>query len=154
MSPNLSALVSGLLGGLVAGVFCAWATTQVLPVGTTGYSTRVVGLAVALAVLGAVIGVLVGWLVAGRRALSLGRIAAVVTVVGTSVGGTAWARRAIAEQADGHLVGTILLVGGLVIVLALAAGFTAAMLGPASLDDGDADGDGDADADDRQEPQL
>lgn len=139
MSPNLSALVAGLLGGLVTGASCAWATTQVLPVGSSGYSTRVVGLAVALAVLGAVVGVLVGWLVAHRRALSLGRIAAVVTVIGTSVGATAWARRAMAEQTDGYVVPTILLVGGLVLVLALAAGFTAAMLGPVSVDEGDPD---------------
>lgn len=133
MSPNLRAVLGGLVGGLVAAVVCAWATTRVLPAREDLYTATNLGATAAVALAGGVLGVVLGWLVDRRRGDVLGRIAAVVTVLG-ALAGTVWWARAVGSQDETglFLVGAILLLGISVIGLALATGFTAALLGPAS----------------------
>lgn len=133
MSPNLRAVLGGLVGGLVAAVVCAWATTRILPAQEHLYTAVNLATTAAVALAGGVLGVVLGWLVDRRRGDVLGRIAAVVTVLGALAGTVWWARAVGAEDETGlFLVGAILLLGISVIGLALATGFTAALLAPAS----------------------
>ncbi|WP_122261262.1 hypothetical protein [Ornithinimicrobium cerasi] len=129
MSPNLRAVVGGLVGGLVTAVVCAYATTRVLPAQESLYTPTNLAATAALALGGGVLGVVLGWLVDRRRADVLGRIAAVVTVLGAFAGTIWWVRAVGADGERGlFLVGAVLLLGVSVLGLALASGFTAALL--------------------------
>lgn len=136
MRVNLSAVLGGLVGGLVAAAVCWFATTRVLPAAEPAYSTTEMVLAALTAAVGGVVGVLVGWVVHRRRAKGLGGIAAIVSLFGALGGTIAWARIAGPLDETGlFLVGAILMLGGGLILLAVFCGLTVALLRPASRRD-------------------
>lgn len=137
MRLNLSAILGGLVGGLVAAAVCWYATTRVLPAAEASYSTTEMVLAVVLAVVGGVVGVLVGWLLHRRRAKGLGGIAAIVSLLGALGGTIGWAR-VVAERGETgfFLVGTVLMLGGGLILLVAVCGLTVALIRPGSRQQG------------------
>ena len=133
MRVNLSAILGGLVGGLVTAGVCWYATTRVLPAAEASYSTTEMVLAAVVAAVGGVIGVLVGWLVHRRRAKGLGGIAAIVSLLGAIGGTVGWARIVGELDETGlFLVGAVLMLGGGLIMLAAVCGLTVALLRPAS----------------------
>lgn len=141
MRVNLSAILGGLVGGLVAAGICWFATTRVLPAAEPVYTTTDMVLAALVAALGGVVGVLVGWFVHQRRAKGLGGIAAIVSLLGALGGTIAWGRVVGPLDETGlFLVGAILLLGGGLIMLAAVCGLTVALLRPASRDEEDGRG--------------
>lgn len=141
MRVNLSAILGGLVGGLVAAGICWVATTRVLPASEATYATTEMVLAALVAALGGVVGVLAGWLVHQRRAKGLGGIAAIVSLLG-ALGGTIGWGRIVGEldETGMFLVGAILMLGGGLIMLAAVCGLTVALLRPVSRPERDGRG--------------
>lgn len=133
MRVNLSAILGGLVGGLVTAAVCWYAMTRVLPAATLAYAPTEMALAALVGALGGVAGVLLGWLVHLRRARGLGGVAAIVSLLG-ALGGTAgWAGVVSELDRTGVLVvGAILILGIGLILLAAVDGLTVALLRPAS----------------------
>lgn len=133
MRVNLSAILGGLVGGLVAAAVCWYATTRVLPAETLAYTPTEMAFTALVGAIGGVVGVVVGWLVHLRKAKGLGGVAAIVSLLGALGGTVGWAR-VVAEldQAGMLIVGTILILGIGVVLLAAVNGLTVALLRPAS----------------------
>lgn len=133
MRVNLSAILGGLLGGLLAAAVCWYATSRVLPAADLDYSPAEMALTALVGAGGGVLGVVVGWLVHRRRARGLGGIAAIVSLLGALGATVGWARIVSGLDETGlFLVGSVLLLGIALVLLAAVCGLTAALLGPAS----------------------
>lgn len=133
MRVNLSAVLGGVVGGLVAAVVCWYATTSVLPAATLAYSPTEMALTALVGAVGGVLGVLVGWLVHLRRARGLGGVAAIVSLLGAVGGTVGWARVVAELDRVGMLVvGTVLILGIGLVLLVAVNGLTVALLRPAS----------------------
>lgn len=129
MTYNWQAIVGGLVGGVLAGLVAAYATTQVLPATEPGYGVADMLWAAVVASVGGVLGVVAGWLVNARRARGLGGIAAITSLLGSVIGTYAWGRVVSRLDETGlFLVGSILMLGGGLIMLAAVCGLTAALL--------------------------
>lgn len=133
MRVTLSAILGGLVGGLVSAAVCWYAMTRVLPAATLSYTPSEMAWTALVAAVGGVVGVLVGWLVHLRKAKGLGGVAAIVSLLG-AVGGTVGWARAVAglEQTGMLVVGTILILGVGLVLLVAVDGLTVALLRPAS----------------------
>lgn len=133
MRVNLSAILGGLVGGLVAAAVCWYAMTSVLPAATLAYTPTEMAMAALVGAVGGVVGVLAGWLIHQRRAKGLGGIAAIVSLLGAMGGTAGWASVVSDLDRAGMLVvGTILTLGIGLIILAAVDGLTVALLRPAS----------------------
>lgn len=133
MRVNLSAILGGLVGGLVAAAVCWYAMTSVLPAATLAYTPTEMAWAALVGGLGGVLGVLVGWLVHLRRAKGLGGVAAIVSLLGALGGTIGWAGVVAELDRTGMLVvGTILVLGIGLVLLAAVTGLTVALLRPTS----------------------
>lgn len=135
MRVNLSAILGGLVGGLLAAAVCWYATSRVLPAADVDYTVTDMALTALVGAAGGAVGVVVGWLVHRRRAKGLGGIAAIVSLLG-ALGGTAgWAGVVGELDRPGLLVvGSVLLLGIGLVLLAAVDGLVVALLRPASRD--------------------
>lgn len=126
---NWSAILGGLVGGVVAALVTRVVVVRYLPEVGSDHSLEEAGLTALLAALGAVLGVVVGWLVHRRRSRGLGGIAALVTILGTVWGTWRWFSISWGVTGVGRtLVEGILIFGLGLMVLATAGGTTAALL--------------------------
>lgn len=136
MTYNWQAILGGLLGGVLAALVATYATTQMLPVTGGWYAVPDLVWAGVVTAVGGVLGVGAGWFVNGRRARGLGGVAALTSLIGALGGTLMWAR---ASQEDyevlAFLTGVVLMVGGLLVLLALACGMTASLLRLQSVND-------------------
>jgi hypothetical protein len=136
MRVNLSAILGGLLGGLLAAAVCWYATSRVLPAADLDYSPAEMTLAALVGAVGGVLGVVVGWLAHRRRARGLGGIAAIVSLLGALGATVGWAGVVGELDETGlFLVGSVLLLGIALVLLAAVDGLTVALLRPASRDE-------------------
>lgn len=130
---NWRAILSGLLGGVMAAWVTGYAVTTVLDATSASYSTGDMVRTAAVALGGGVLGTLVGWLANGRRGAGLSGIAAIVSLVGAAWATVAWARAvAPADESGLFLVGAIILLGVSLVGLVAVCGLTVALLRPAS----------------------
>lgn len=129
MRCNWSAILGGVVGGVVTAVPAGIAVSRYLPDVGTVHTLRGAALAAMVAALGGAVGVVVGWLVHRRRGRGLGGIAAIVTVLGTGWGAWRWFSASWGVTDIGRTVVEGILVLGLgLLVLATASGMTAALL--------------------------
>lgn len=134
MIVNWRAVVSGLLGGVLAGLVAGYAVTTVLDATSVDYATADMVRAGAVALGGGVLGTLLGWLVNGRRAAGLTGIAAIVSLVGAVWATAVWVRAVAPLDESGlFLVGAIILLGVALVALVAVCGLTVALLRPASV---------------------
>ncbi|RIK17650.1 MAG: hypothetical protein DCC50_01020 [Acidobacteria bacterium] len=130
---NWRAILSGLLGGVVAAWVAGYAVTTVLDAASGSYPTGDMVRTAAVALGGGVLGTLVGWLVNGRRGAGLSGIAAIVSLVGAAWATVAWVRAVAPTDETGlYLVGAIILLGVSLVALVAVCGLTVALLRPAS----------------------
>lgn len=130
---NWRAILSGLLGGVVAAWVAGYAVTDVLDATSATYATGDMVRAGAVGLGGGVLGTLVGWLVNGRRGAGLSGIAAIVSLVGAAWATVAWTRAVAPTDESGlYLVGAIILLGVSLVALVAVCGLTVALLRPAS----------------------
>lgn len=136
MRVNLSAILGGLVGGLLAAAICWYATSRVLPAADLDYSAAEMAITALVGAVGGVLGVVVGWLVHRRRARGLGGIAAIVSLLGALGATVGWAGVVGELDETGlFLVGSVLLLGIALVLLAAVDGLTVALLRPASRDE-------------------
>ncbi|WP_151526951.1 hypothetical protein [Serinicoccus kebangsaanensis] len=136
MRPNWQAILGGLAGGVLAGLVAVYATTQVLPGDAGELTTSQMVWSGIVAAVGGALGVVAGWFVNGRRARGLGGIAAITTLLATLAGTYAWVRTdSVPEGAWPFLVGTVLMLGAGLVLLAVVCGLAAALLRPQSSAD-------------------
>lgn len=130
---NWRAILSGLLGGVIAAFVTWYAAREILDPAGPDPSWGQIGRAAAVGFAGGVLGTVVGWIVNGRREAGLTGIAAIVSLVGAAAATVAWVTVAAPLDETGlYLIGTILLLGGALVGLALFCGLTVAILKPAS----------------------
>lgn len=129
MKINWSAILGGVVGGLVTAALCGWVVLGRLPEVGTEHTLEGAGIAALLAAGASVLGVVVGWLVHRRRSRGLGGIAGLVTVLGAGWGTWRWFNESWGITGVGRtLVEGILIFGLGLVVLATAGGVTAALL--------------------------
>lgn len=130
---NWRAILSGLLGGVVAAWVAGYAVTTVLDAASGSYTTGDMVRTGAVALVGGVLGTLVGWLANGRRGAGLSGIAAIVSLVGAAWATAAWVRAVAPTDETGlYLIGATILLGVSLVALVAVCGLTVALLRPAS----------------------
>lgn len=134
MHINWRAILSGIVGGVVAAVVGGYALTTGVGSHPDSYTTSGMVWAAVATIFGGVGGTLAGWGTNGRREAGLSGIAAIASFLG-SVGSTfAWA--SVVAPLTGTwtlLMWSVLMLGVSLIVLVIACGTTAAVLKPLSL---------------------
>lgn len=126
---NWSAMLGGLVGGVVTAVVAGMVVARYLPEVGSDHTLRGAGVAALAAALSGAVGVILGWLVHRRRGRGLGGIAAIVTVLGTGWGAWRWFTASWGVTDLGRTVVEGILILGLgMLVLATATGMTAALL--------------------------
>lgn len=130
MRLNLSAILGGLIGGLLAAAACWYAVGRLLPAtAAPDYTAGQIGVAAAVVAGAGVLGVLGGWLVHRRRWKGLGGIAAIVSLLGAIATTAGWVG-SVTAGAGTVLVGAVLTFGGSLVLLAAVCGLVAALLKP------------------------
>lgn len=134
MHINWRAILSGLLGGLIAAGVAGYALTTGLGAHPDTYTTSGMVWAAVVTLVGGAAATAAGWGANGRREAGLGGIAAITSLVGAVGATAAWASVIAPLVGTWQLLTTTVLMLGIVLVgLAAVCGTTAAVLRPASL---------------------
>lgn len=135
MHINWRAIVSGIVGGLIAAAVGAYALMTGLGTHPDSYTTSGMVWAAVIALGGGAAATAAGRGINGRRATGLGGIAALVALLGAVGATAAWA--SVVAPLVGTwqlLVATVLMLGIALVALVAVCGTTAAVLRPASLE--------------------